>query len=137
MISHLITACKRSCDKVMFSEVFVCPQGVSISGSMSIREGGGIFVSGPMFLPRGLPDRKPPWTETPWTESPLDRDPPGRRPLDTEPPGQRPPEQRSPGQRPPWTETSLDRDPLNRDPLDKDSLDRDPPCTVKSGQCAS
>ena len=74
---------------------------------MSIREGGGLFVSGPMFLPRGLPDRKPPWTETPWTESPLDRDPPGRRPLDKEPPGQRVPWTETPWTKTPWTEILL------------------------------
>ena len=61
-----ITACKWSCGKVMFSEVFVCPQGVSVCpgvcpgrGSLS-REG--VSVQGGSLYPgRWSLSRRPPY----------------------------------------------------------------------------
>ena len=115
--------------KAIFSQAFVCPQGV--------------------HLDRDPPGQRLPWTENPWTETPWTETPPGQRPPEQRPTGQRPP-----GQRPPWTETPLDRDPPGQrpsgqrppwteTPLDGDPLGQRPPWTetsphtVKSGRYAS
>ena len=46
----IITARKRSCGKVMFSQVSVCPQGVGISSPMFFSDGGGAsLVPGPFL----------------------------------------------------------------------------------------
>ena len=116
MISHLITARKRSCDKVMFSEVFVCPQGsLSLVPCLFGRVGVSLSLVPCSFqgvsLTESPPGQRSPGQRVPWTETPLEGDP--------------------------WTKNPPDRDPLNRDPLDRDPLDRDPPCTVKSGQRVS
>ena len=77
--------------KVMFSQVFVCPRGGSLSGRPWTET----------HLDRDPPGQRPLQTETPWTEIPLDRDPPRQRP---------PPQTETswtetpPRQRPPWTE---------------------------------
>ena len=89
----------------------------------------GASVSGQMFLPRGLPDRKTPWTETP-RQRPLDRESPGQRPPGQRPPGdplERPLDrdllgQRPTEQRPPWTETPWTETPWRETPLDRDLL---------------